>query len=67
MMRDGELVIMWEFNILIGASPYMIFSLNDYTLTSVKRIIKYVSGTLYYGLWYSYDIFLLIIGYFEID
>lgn len=36
-------------------------------LTFVKRIIHYISGTLDYGLWYSYDSFLIIVGYSDAD
>ena len=36
-------------------------------LTTIKRIICYINGTLDYGLWYPYDFSLVIIGYFNVD
>ena len=36
-------------------------------LTTIKRIICYINGTLNYGLWYPYDFSLVIIGYFNVD
>ena len=36
-------------------------------LSIVKRIIRYINGTLDYGLWYSYDSSLIIVRYSNID
>ena len=36
-------------------------------LTTVKRMIYYINGTFDYGLWYSYDSSLVIVGYFDAD
>ncbi|CAL8988995.1 unnamed protein product [Prunus brigantina] len=36
-------------------------------LFAVKRIIKYVSGTIEFGLWYTYDTSVNLIGYSDAD
>ncbi|KAL6327479.1 hypothetical protein AAG906_020075 [Vitis piasezkii] len=36
-------------------------------LTTVKIIIRYINGTLDYGLWYPYDSSVLIVKYFDVD
>ena len=36
-------------------------------LTSIKRIIQYISGTLDYGLWCPFDSSLVIDGYFDVN
>ena len=36
-------------------------------LTTIKRIICYINGTLDYGLWYHYVFSLVIVGYFVVD
>ena len=36
-------------------------------LTCVKRIIRYVNGTLDFGLWYPYDTSLIVAGYSDAD
>ena len=34
-------------------------------LTTIKRIIRYINGTLDYSLWYPYDSSFVIAGYFN--
>ena len=34
---------------------------------SIKRIIRYINGTLDYGLWYPYDYSLVIAKYSNVD
>ena len=36
-------------------------------LTTVKRIIHYINGTLDYGLCYPYDSSFVIVGYYDVD
>ncbi|BBG99674.1 transposable element gene [Prunus dulcis] len=36
-------------------------------LFAVKRIIKYVSGTIDFGLWYTYDTSVNLVGYSDAD
>ncbi|CAL8999958.1 unnamed protein product [Prunus brigantina] len=36
-------------------------------LFAVKRIIKYVSGTFEFGLWYTYDTCVNLVGYSDVD
>ena len=36
-------------------------------LATVERMIYYINGTFDYGLWYSYDSSLMIVGYFDAD
>ncbi|CAL9026178.1 unnamed protein product [Prunus brigantina] len=36
-------------------------------LFAVKRIIKYVSGTIGFGLWYTYDTCVNLVGYSDVD
>ncbi|KAF5458732.1 hypothetical protein F2P56_022742 [Juglans regia] len=36
-------------------------------VTAVKRILKYLSATVDYGIWYSKDSNLSLVGYFDVD
>ena len=36
-------------------------------LMSIKRIIRYINGTLDYGLWYPYEFSLVIDGYYDVE
>ena len=36
-------------------------------LTAAKRIIRYINGTPYYGLWYSKDSNAYLVGYLDAD
>ena len=56
-------------NISFSVDTYARYQANpkESHLTSVKRIIIYISGTLNYGLWYPCGSFCVIIGYFDGD
>ena len=36
-------------------------------MISVKKIIKYVNGTIEFGLWYSHDSTTTLMGYYDVD
>ncbi|BBH05381.1 transposable element gene [Prunus dulcis] len=40
---------------------------NESQLFAVKRIIKYVSGTIDFGLWYTYDTNINLVGFSDVD
>lgn len=42
-------------------------ALKESHLKATKRIIRYVHGTLDFGLWYPYDSTLEIAGYSDVD
>lgn len=62
---------------LTATRPYIAFSVGAYAryrsdrkeihLKAVKRIIRYISGTLKYSLWYPYDSSTCIAGYSDAD
>ena len=62
---------------LTASKPYLCYSVGicarykaypkESHLISVKKIIKYVSGTMKFGLWYSHDSTTTLMGYYYAD
>jgi hypothetical protein len=51
----------WEYVLVFQANP------KESHLTTVKRIIRYVNDTLSYGIWYSRETNVVVVGYSDGD
>jgi hypothetical protein len=47
----------------VGVYAHFQANLKESHLTAVKRIIRYVNDTLLYGIWYSRETNLVVVGY----
>ena len=56
-----------DISFSIGAYARYQANLKESYLTTVKRIIHYINGTLDYGLWYSHDSSFVIARYSNVD
>ncbi|KAF5471838.1 hypothetical protein F2P56_008604 [Juglans regia] len=66
-----------SFLYITGSRPDIAFSVGvcarfqanpkESHLTAVNRILKYLSATIDYGIWYSKDLNLSLVGYSDVD
>ncbi|XP_050920470.1 uncharacterized mitochondrial protein AtMg00810-like [Lathyrus oleraceus] len=58
---------MFDITFVVGVCARYQVNLKASHLTQVKRILKYINGTYDYGLLYSHDINLILVGYCDAD
>ena len=69
MIRSLLYLTMSFFDISFSVEAYARYQGNpkELHLIFVNRIIRHISGTLDYGLWYHFDSSLVIVGYSDVD